>query len=45
MLAVGCAMLLAAVFLGGRYWERNTAKKPDVAQNPQVDADAWSWWC
>lgn len=36
VVAVGCAMLLAAVFLGGRYWERNTAKKPDVAQNPQA---------
>jgi uncharacterized membrane protein YcjF (UPF0283 family) len=36
VLAVGCAMLLAAVFLGGRYWERNTAKKADVAQNRQA---------
>ena len=35
VLAVGCGVLLAAVFLGGRYWERNTAKNPDVAQNPQ----------
>jgi uncharacterized membrane protein YcjF (UPF0283 family) len=36
VLTVGCAMLLAAVFLGGRYWERNTAKKADVAQNPHA---------
>ena len=36
VLAVGCAMLLAAVFLGGRYWERNTTKKADLAQNPQA---------
>ncbi len=36
VLAVGCAMLLAAVFLGGRYWERNTAKKADVSRNAQA---------
>ena len=35
-LMIGCAMLLAAVFLGGRYWERNTAKKGNVAENPQA---------
>jgi len=34
-MAVGCAMLLAAVFLGGRYWERNTTKKANVADSPQ----------
>lgn len=35
-LAVGCTMLLAAVFLGGRYWERITAKKAPFTGNPQV---------
>lgn len=35
-LAVGCAMLLAMVFLGGRYWERISAKKTNVAGNPQA---------
>jgi len=35
-LAVSCAMLLAAAFLGGRYWERTGAKKPSVAGNPQA---------
>lgn len=35
-LAVGCAMLLAAVFLGGRYWERISAKKANVTANPQA---------
>ena len=34
-LAVSCAMVLAVAFLGGRYWERSTTKKPDVAGNPQ----------
>ena len=29
-LAVGFAMLLAAVFLGGRYWERTSTKKSDI---------------
>jgi hypothetical protein len=35
-MVVGCAMVLAAVFLGGRYWERNTTKKAGVADNPQA---------
>jgi hypothetical protein len=30
-IAVACAVLLAVVFLGGRYWERSTTKKADVA--------------
>ena len=34
-LAIGCAVLLAAMFLGGRYWERITANKVAVATNPQ----------
>jgi hypothetical protein len=34
-LAVGCAMLLAVAFLGGRYWER-IGKKANVAGNPQA---------
>ena len=35
-LAVGCAMLLAATFLGGRYFERITKKQPNAAGNPQA---------
>lgn len=35
-LAVGCAVLLAAVFLGGRYWERIATKKVGVAQSPDA---------
>jgi hypothetical protein len=35
-MAVGCAMLLAAVFLGGRYWERNTTKMANVTNSPQA---------
>lgn len=35
VMAVGCAILLAAVFLGGRYWERNTTKKANVGDSPQ----------
>ena len=35
-LLTGCAVLLAAVFLGGRYWERNTAKKANLAVSPQA---------
>ena len=35
-MAVGCAMLLAAVFLGGRYWERNTTKQSSVTNSPQT---------
>lgn len=30
-LSLGCAMLVAAAFVGGRYWERHTAKKDTVA--------------
>ena len=29
-------MLLAAVFLGGRYWERGTTKKANVTDSPQA---------
>lgn len=35
-LLVGCAIVLAAVFVGGRYWERITAKKTEAANNPQA---------
>ena len=35
-MAVGCAVVFAAAFFGGRYWERNTAKKASVADNPQA---------
>jgi hypothetical protein len=31
-----CAILLTAVFLGGRYWERITTKKPNVVSTPQA---------
>ena len=31
--AIGCAAVLVAVFFGGRYWERNNAKKADIATN------------
>jgi hypothetical protein len=33
MLAVGCAALVAAAFVGGRVWERHTAKTGNVAVN------------
>jgi hypothetical protein len=33
MLAVGCAALVAAAFVGGRVWERRTAKTENVAVN------------
>jgi hypothetical protein len=33
-LAIGCAMLLASAFLGGRYWERNSTEHTTVAGNP-----------
>ena len=33
LLAVGCTLLVAAAFLGGRYWERTTVSKPVVAEN------------
>jgi hypothetical protein len=35
-LLVGCTMALSIVFLGGRYWERITTKKPDIASTPQA---------
>lgn len=35
-LLVGCSIVLATVFLGGRYWERVTTKKTITASNPQV---------
>jgi hypothetical protein len=35
-ITVACAMLLAAVFLGGRYWERGTTKKANVTDSPQA---------
>jgi len=34
-LLAGCAIILATVFLGGRYWERVTTRKSVVASNPQ----------
>lgn len=41
-LALGCAMLLAAAFVGGRYWERITTKTDNAAgnKNPQTNAQA-----
>jgi hypothetical protein len=36
VLAIGCATLLVAAFLGGRYWERSATHKADVANNPQT---------
>jgi len=36
LIAAGCAVLLAAVFVGGRYWERATNKTPVIATNPQA---------
>jgi len=35
-IAVGCAMLLAAAFLGGRYWEWSTTKRVSVTESPQA---------
>lgn len=35
-LLVGCAMVLAVVFLGGRYWERFATKKTNIATTPQA---------
>jgi hypothetical protein len=35
-LLVGCTMVLAIVFLGGRYWERITTKKGTIAGTPQA---------
>jgi hypothetical protein len=34
-LVAGCAIVLAAVFVGGRYWERVSTKITAVASNPQ----------
>jgi hypothetical protein len=31
LVALGCALLLAGAFVGGRYWERITAKKANIA--------------
>lgn len=33
LLAIGCATLLVAGFLGGRYWDRSATHKADVANN------------
>lgn len=33
LVALGCVLLLAGAFAGGRYWERITAKKVTVAAN------------
>jgi hypothetical protein len=38
VLAAGCAMLLAAAFVGGRYWERHTASKGSVAESARPQA-------
>jgi hypothetical protein len=35
-LALGCTLLLAATFLGGRYWERYSTKPQNVAWNPHA---------
>lgn len=35
-LAVSCAVVLAAAFLGGRYWERSVKHTTDVAKDPQA---------
>jgi len=35
-MSVGCALLLAAVFFGGRYWERNKTKTADFKDHPQA---------
>lgn len=35
-LAVGCAMLLAVAFFGGRYWERVETRKPNWTGNTQA---------
>jgi hypothetical protein len=36
VLAASCAMLLAAAFLGGRYWERSATNKASVPGNSQA---------
>lgn len=35
-MVAGCALVLAIAFLGGRYWERITTKKTNMAGNPQA---------
>jgi hypothetical protein len=35
-LGAGCAVLLAAAFLAGRYWERNSTKHANVAGKPHA---------
>jgi hypothetical protein len=35
-LAIGCATLLLAAFVGGRYWERSTTHDANVAKGPQT---------
>jgi hypothetical protein len=37
-LSLGCAMLVAAAFVGGRYWERHTAKTNTVARSASPQA-------
>ena len=37
-LSLSCAMLLAVAFMGGRYWERHTAKRDNVAGNASPQA-------
>jgi hypothetical protein len=36
VLAIGCATLLVAAFLGGRYWDRRATHKADVANDPHT---------
>ncbi|HZZ39904.1 MAG TPA: hypothetical protein VFE06_12290 [Acidobacteriaceae bacterium] len=38
LLALGCVLLLAGTFAGGRYWERITTKKANVAGNAGREA-------
>lgn len=38
LLALGCVLLLAGTFAGGRYWERITVKKASVAANAGREA-------
>ncbi|HEX4039747.1 MAG TPA: hypothetical protein VHX37_16940 [Acidobacteriaceae bacterium] len=38
LVAMGCALLLAGAFFGGRYWERIATRKADVAANPGREA-------
>ena len=35
-MSVGCALLLAGVFFGGRYWERNKTKTAESTDHPQA---------